>query len=191
MQSGQTKEGILAEVDIMASLRHPNICNIYGVTFISDDVLWIILPFIEQSLDRILYSRTTPLPLPLQHKLIVQAINAVNYIHNLQDPILHRDLKASNFLFQRPDKLLLTDFGTAKFKKNVHHTSNCTWNWAAPEILQAEPKWSEKADIYSLGMVLFEIVSRRTPFEHVEEFAMVVAIQKGERPAIPASCPAV
>lgn len=176
----------------MASLRHPNICNLYGVCFFGDFV-WIIMQLVPggQTLERLLHS-AADIPLALQRKFILQSIRAVNYLHNRKDPILHRDIKSPNFLLQEPETLLLTDFGTSNFKRNTSFTGRFTFNWAAPEVLQLKPNWTEKADIYSLGMVFFEIIARKTPFVEIRtDIEVQQAVNAGKRPNIPMSCPTV
>jgi serine/threonine protein kinase len=109
----------------------------------------------------------------------------------LTTPILHRDITSFNFLVQDNSKLLLTDFGNAKdCVKSVYTNTTGTLQWSAPEIWDEIPKWSDKADIYSLGMVFFEIVSCEIPFETDKNiFQIGKKIQQGIRPKIPSSCP--
>lgn len=180
----------------MAKLSHPNICKVYGVCFISNQVAWIILPLESRSLSSLLQS-DEQIPWELQRSFIVQATNAVNYLHTKHEnnPILHRDIKASNFLVRDPDLLLLTDFGTAKFQKNIKGTHIYTTNWAPPETLTSTPKWTEKSDIYCLGMVFYEIMSRSIPFEQLSRkygpAQVITAIEKGLRPTLPDTWPQV
>lgn len=176
----------------MISLRHPHICNIYGVCFLGT-AIWIILPLSEHGdLGKFLLVSNQQVPWSLQRKFIIQTTSAVNYLHVRKQPILHRDIKSSNFLLETPEKLVLTDFGTSKFKKNTLQTRKYTLNWAAPEVLQLPSSWTEKADIWSLGMVFFEIVSQSLPFNDKSgELELLAAIQAEERPNIPSSCPEV
>lgn len=111
----------------------------------------------------------------------------MNYLHSKEYPIIHRDIKSLNLLVSKDWKTVkLADFGTAKAKKfsSIHGSidgnpsiHNCftfsnllkvgTYRWAAPETRQKKPVWTEKADIYSLGMTFFEIASREVPFADV------------------------
>jgi serine/threonine protein kinase len=77
----------------------------------------------------------------------------------------------------------------AKAKESIT-SKTCTTGtlkWTAPEILTKSPKWSEKADIYSLGMVFFEIVSCELPFKNIK-MSLTEKIVNGTRPELPKSC---
>jgi serine/threonine protein kinase len=127
-------EDLCKEVDLMATLHHKNICQIYG-SCILDSELWLVLPYIAGGdLRRLLRATHTPLPLATQLSFCLQAARAVNYLHSCTPRVLHRDLKADNFLVDRGDTLLLTDFGIAKVHEMVGHTPS-TLNWSAPEVL--------------------------------------------------------
>lgn len=116
-------------------MRHPNLCEIYGVCIVNEDLFWLVLKRAECNLTTFLLQNPA-LPYPTQLDLMRQAARAVDYLHSRPNPILHRDIKSSNFLVEsKPDlKLYLSDFGTANHSSKVTHTSTCTWNWAAPEV---------------------------------------------------------
>jgi serine/threonine protein kinase len=176
----------------MASLRFPRICQVYGGCVINDKELWVVLEFVEGgNLHNFLFNFAGPLPHDLQLSFFIQAAIAINYLHTSPSPILHRDIKSHNFLVRDKSKLLLTDFGLSKAVELVTSQTHTlgTLRWAAPEVV-SDSKWSDKADIYSLGMVFFEIVSREIPFQNnTNLFQIAKGIKKGTRPKIPDSCP--
>ena len=99
--------------------------------------------------------------------MCIQATEAIAALHNAPSPILHKDIKSSNFLVQNNSKLFLTEFGHSKYKIHEKPASFATGisRWSAPEILAIDPPlWTEKADIFSLGMVLYEIVAKVIPY---------------------------
>jgi serine/threonine protein kinase len=174
----------------MASLRFQHICQVHGGCVVDYREIWLVLEYVEGgNLHKFLSNFNGPLPHDLQLTFFIQAAKAINYLHTAPAPILHRDVKSFNFLV-RDNKLLLTDFGVSKAVELIVAKTYTigTVNWAAPEVL-CDSKWSEKADIYSLGMVFFEIVSREIPFQHKNLLQVVIGIGQGKRPKIPDTCP--
>lgn len=128
----------------------------------------------------------------------------MTYLHNaFENPILHRDLKSLNMLLLQQVKdendvpsTKITDFGLARDNmKNEMMTANTgTFHWMAPEVLNAE-SYTEKADVYSFGIVLYEIITRKTPYLGLTgpQIASRVVNQQ-ERPDcsyIPDDCPEI
>lgn len=182
------------EVDILTKLRHRNILQIYGACFLETQELWIVLEFMEGgSLYDLLQDSEKPLGWDIRARLALQAAKAVNVLHSSDPCILHRDIKSLNFLISKDAvELKLTDFGMSKVKVNSVATSTGgigSCRWAAPEIIKGE-QWTEKADIYSLGLTFYEIASRKIPFEKVgENFVVQYLVVENERPDIPNDCP--
>lgn len=180
---------LIKEVETAAALHHKCISRVYGYCQVTDDDLWLVLEYVEGG-DLHKHLAKGPLPWRVQIKFALDAARAVNYLHTRSPPILHRDLKAQNFLVQG-DSLLLTDFGMAKIQAEISNT-NSTCNWSAPEVLNENAKWSNKSDIYSLGMVFYEITAQVMPYaDEVDNFAIIRLIKSGNRPAIPSTCPKV
>lgn len=152
--------------------------------------MWIVMEYAESGdLHKFLSSSTSPLPLFQQVSLCLQACKAVNYLHSAPSPILHRDLKSLNFLLQHNFKLILTDFGLSKpLQLASAATSPGTLAWAAPELLRGNRKWDEKSDIYGLGMVMYEIVARKIPFQGLNYLEILENLQNKIRPELPSLC---
>jgi serine/threonine protein kinase len=174
----------------MASLRFTHICEVYGGCIISHEEVWLVFELVEEGDLKSFLTEFGPLSRELQLSFFIQAAKAINYLHTLPSPILHRDIKSSNFLVKDKSKLILTDFGLSKEAENVTQTDAIGMlRWAAPEVL-SDSNWSEKADIYSLGMVFFAIISCETPFKEDRNVNHIVKkIEDGTRPVIPDSCP--
>jgi serine/threonine protein kinase len=126
----------------------------------------LILEFVEGGNLHEFLAHFGPLTQALQRTFFIQAARAINYLHTLPTPILHGGIKSLNFLVKDKSRLLLTDLGLSKAAALV--TTQALVNWSAPEVLSTSPIWTEKADIYSLGMVFFEIISREFPSKRKE-----------------------
>lgn len=165
----------------MYNLHHKHICSIYGysintIVSTTPDVKLVMKYVAGGSLEQFL-ERNPNLSYYEIIRYCLQAARAVNYLHshctdNHHDPILHRDLKSANVLVdgERNEKsqLLLTDFGESNFQSQVTNTSTGTLSFRAPETLGENPTWSEKADIYSLGMLFYEIGTSQRPYRDIE-----------------------
>jgi serine/threonine protein kinase len=166
-QDKETVLDICKELNTIASLRFQHICQVHGACIINEKEVWLVLEFVEGGNlhDFILNHR--PLSWEMQISFAIQAAKALNFLHSSSTPILHQGIKSSSFLIRDRSKLLLTDFVLAKTKNLVTAQTFDVGalKWAAPEVLTEDPpRVSEKSDIYSLGLVFFEIVSGELPF---------------------------
>lgn len=181
---GCNVDEILNEINLMAVLRHECICSVYGSCKLGNDAVRMLFEHIPGGDLAGYLNREESLPHDVQINLCHQAAMAVNYLHSIDPPVLHRDLKASNYLVLNNSRLKLTDFGVSKVKSMAKLTPAGTFNWMAPEVLRNPPQWNEKADIFSLGMVFYEIASHQIPFHDVPEGDVIAMILRGERPNI-------
>jgi len=117
--------------------------------------------------------------------------NAMNYLHNQSpEPILHRDLKSSNMLVTEDLRIKVSDFGLARVKDNrykpTHPLDVCI---QAPEVLQSRMVYTEKSDTYSYGLLLWELVTVKVPYEGMNPQDIVVGVlTKQMRPTLPCNC---
>ena len=123
----------------------------------------------------------------------IDVAQGLEFMHSRAIPILHRDLKSANVLVQdlEPTSAVvaaLCDFGLAtRFTGTESRGPNDNPRWTAPEVLQYQP-YTTKADIYSYGVVLFEIMTGRVPFDDDSfEFIVSKRVIKGDRPRLPDS----
>jgi len=113
----------------------------------------------------------------------------MDYLHNFNPKILHRDLKSLNLMLlhkvTHPDAeviIKLSDFGFARAQDKAMTEGVGTMHWMAPEVMKGT-EYSEKADIFSYAMVAFETVCRHIPFEKLRPQAVLMKIGAGERPS--------
>lgn len=115
----------------------------------------------------------------------------MNYLHSFQPPILHRDLKSPNLLIDTSYALKISDFGLARVRAHFQTmTGNCgTTQWMAPEVLAAE-KYTEKADVFSYGVVVWETITRECPYDGLSQIQAALGVLNNNlRPTVPEHCP--
>ncbi len=183
------------EVKVMSKLRHPNIVTMFGIcqTGHSDLILMEYTP--HGSLHDYLKDSSNALPYALQRKWATESALAIHYLH--QHNYLHRDIKPQNCLIFDNNVLKLCDFGLAREIELSQTTSSQkgTYRYMAPEIHVGNDDgrgvYSKASDIWSYGMLLLEICTRKPPFEDLEWHRVVFEVGKGVIPSIPEDCPTV
>lgn len=107
------------------------------------------------------------------------------------DPIMiHRDLKPPNLLLMKGGVLLkICDFGTVADKSTWMTNNKGSAAWMAPEVFESS-RYSEKCDVFSFGIILWEVLSREQPFKDIElTFSILWNVHKGNRPPLIEGCP--
>jgi len=105
----------------------------------------------------------------------------MNYLHDRSIPIIHRDLKSSNLLVDQYERVKVSDFGLSRFITKIlsHSVQNEPLStqgyipFAAPEVLRHE-NYSEKADVWSFGVVLWSLVTLKEPIEEIESYTQQI-----------------
>jgi hypothetical protein len=113
------------------------------------------------------------------------------YLHSGNPPVLHRDLKSANILLDESYTAKLADFGLSRLKAvRSGMTGNCgTVQWMAPEVLCSED-YAEPADVYSFGIILWEMLTQECPYEGMTPIQCALAVlNQNHRPVIPGWCP--
>jgi tRNA A-37 threonylcarbamoyl transferase component Bud32 len=152
------------EARTLASLRHPGIVQVHG-GYESRGILFFILAHVEGTSlpDRI---RRGPLDVPEALKITKQVLEALDYAH--QRGVIHRDVKPSNILLDVQGNPLLCDFGIARQlgKTRLTRTGTVmgTPHYMSPEQIQTPDTLDHRTDLYSAGVVLYEMLTGRTPF---------------------------
>ncbi|MDD2481708.1 MAG: Stk1 family PASTA domain-containing Ser/Thr kinase [Lutispora sp.] len=148
-----------------ASLSHPNIVGIYDVGM-EDDIYYIIMEYIKgQTLKELIKSKGA-LGVEYATNIALQIASALEHAH--ANHIVHRDIKSHNIMIKEDHTVKVTDFGIARAvsSSTITNTGNIigSVHYFSPE--QARGGYTdEKSDIYSLGVVMYELVTGRLPFE--------------------------
>ena len=169
LRDAQRNERLLREVRLQAKLSHPNIAAVHNAFWLDDDLVMVLELIQGRSLRRVLDLGRTPIPVALDYAS--QALSALDYTHKAD--AIHRDITPSNILITPEGVVKLTDFGLAKPRGDSAPPSVGTPAGSAyymsPEQIRATTEIEPRSDLYSLGAVLYEMVTGRVPFrgEHL------------------------
>jgi eukaryotic-like serine/threonine-protein kinase len=166
----QLAQRFARERDILSALEHPNIARLYDAGVAEDGQPFLALEYVEGiPIDR--YAIEHRLDIRQRLDLFVQVARAVAYAHaNL---VLHRDLKPSNILVTADGQVRLLDFGVAKLLQEGSAQETAitrfggramTPDYASPEQISGRPL-TTASDIYSLGVVLYELLTGQRPYK--------------------------
>jgi ankyrin repeat protein len=215
-------ENIKKEFKVLSQVSSPHVVHMYGVCL--DPKLSIVMEYCERgSLLSVLKDTSFSLSWNLVLRFALGTVSGLEALHTQTPVILHRDLKSLNLLVDRDWNIKVTDFGTSKLGVLTGETRDedkqvlGTLEYCAPEVFDGAA-YSVKSDIYSVGIVLWEIVSRKltgvwqSPFSNgMEVFPLsdekrdpvattngkltmaelIIAVKSRHmRPSLPPSCPA-
>jgi serine/threonine-protein kinase len=167
--SEQRRDRFLLEQRTLAQLSHPAIARLYDADTLTDGTPWFAMEFVEGvSLTRYCERHQTSIEGRLE--LFLSVCEAVQHAHS--HAVIHRDLKPSNVLVDAHGLVKLLDFGIAKQLDNLDLGIDQTLTgvrpmtpaYASPEQLRGE-RVGIRSDIYSLGVILYELVTQRLPFD--------------------------
>jgi eukaryotic-like serine/threonine-protein kinase len=180
------------ERDILAALEHPNIARLYDAGVSSQGLPYLAMEYVHGE-PLTAWCDAHRLGIRERLKLFLQVLDAVQYAHGHQ--VIHRDIKPSNILVTDSGQVRLLDFGVAKLlAEEDEHTQltqiygrALTPDYASPELVRGEPI-DAVADVYSLGVMLYELLAGSRPY-HLKAGASIrlleqaIATAQVERPS--------
>ncbi|KAJ0985494.1 hypothetical protein J5N97_003850 [Dioscorea zingiberensis] len=176
--SGDAVEQFKCEVRIMLRLRHPNVVLFMGAVTRPPN-LSILTEFLPRgSLYRLLHRPNVQLDEKRRLRMALDVAKGMNYLHASHPPIVHRDLKTPNLLVDKNWVVKVCDFGLSRLKHHTFLSSKSTAGtpeWMAPEVLRNEPS-NEKCDVYSFGVILWELATLRMPWSGLNPMQVVGAV---------------
>eukprot|EP00055_Hartaetosiga_balthica_P013046 m.65389 g.65389 ORF g.65389 m.65389 type:complete len:1455 (+) comp8151_c1_seq1:983-5347(+) len=153
---------------IKGGLQHPNVVR-YDTSFVMDQTLFIIMEMVDGASLQDHFNAFVEKHKTIEEtriwRIFVQISNGLRYIHN-EKHVVHRDLTPSNVMLGWYDKVTIVDFGLARQRKTgntLMESSVGTITYSCPEIVTHQ-KYNEKADIWSLGCLLYQMATLRPPF---------------------------
>ncbi|XP_065339287.1 mitogen-activated protein kinase kinase kinase 7-like isoform X4 [Cloeon dipterum] len=194
IESDSEKRAFAVEKKQLSRVRHENIIRLYGASTVRP--VCLVMEFAEGgSLYNLLHSRPYR-TYTAGHAIswALQCARGVAYLHSLQPKVIHRDLKPPNLLLvdRGGTRLKICDFGTARDLTTCGHLTNNQGSaaWMAPEVFEGS-SYTEKCDVFSWGIILWEVLTRRRPFDNIKgaTVAILWAVHTGQRPPLIANCP--
>jgi eukaryotic-like serine/threonine-protein kinase len=163
------RDRFLTEQRTLASLNHPGIARLLDADRLSDGTPWFAMEYVEGE-PITGWAAQRALSIPERLALFRQACEAVRYAH--ERGVIHRDIKPANVLVSESGAVKLLDFGIAKSTSGADETIDATHSrsrmltpaYAAPEQLRGESV-GVQADVYALGVLLFELLTAQRPYD--------------------------
>ncbi|XP_020310256.1 mitogen-activated protein kinase kinase kinase 7 isoform X1 [Oncorhynchus kisutch] len=192
IESESERKAFIVELRQLSRVNHPNIVKLYGSC---NNPVCLVMEYAEGgSLYNVLHG-AEPLPCyTASHAMswCFQCSQGVAYLHGMKPKaLIHRDLKPPNLLLVAGGTVLkICDFGTA-CDIQTHMTNNKgSAAWMAPEVFEGS-NYSEKCDVFSWGIILWEVITRRKPFDEIggPAFRIMWAVHNGTRPPLIKSLP--
>lgn len=171
------------ESKAIAVLSHPNIVKVYDVS-LGDKLQYIVMEYVEGITLKEYIEQQGVIPWKEAVHFTTQILRALQHAHD--KGIVHRDIKPQNIMLLENGSIKVTDFGIARFSRGETRTMTeaaiGSVHYISPEQARGETT-DDKADIYSVGVVLYEMITGRLPFE--SDSAVSVAIMQVQNEATP------
>ncbi|KAK6187485.1 hypothetical protein SNE40_005499 [Patella caerulea] len=188
IETESERKAFLTELKQLSRVSHPNIVKLYGAC--TKHPVCLVMEYAEGgSLYNVLHGTQFQPEYTAAHAMswALQCARGVEYLHGMSPKaLIHRDLKPPNLLLIMGGTVLkICDFGTA-CDIQTHMTNNKgSAAWMAPEVFEGS-NYSEKCDVFSWGIILWEVITRRKPFDEIggPAFRIMWAVHQGKRPPL-------
>ncbi|EGT55251.1 hypothetical protein CAEBREN_00370 [Caenorhabditis brenneri] len=175
LKKQQRRELLFNEVSILRQYQHPNIVRFFSSHLVDDD-LWVVMEFMEGGslTDIVTATRMTE---PQIATISRQVLSALDFLHARK--VIHRDIKSDSILLKRDGTVKLSDFGfCGQLSEEVPRRRSLvgTPYWTAAEVIAREP-YDTRADIWSFGVMLIEMVEGEPPFFNDQPFQAMKRIR--------------
>merc|ERR1719247_1647328 len=185
MMSSKEREDAVREAKVLKKMHHPNIIRFQEVFMTKRKKLCIVMDFADGGdLHQWMKSRKGELvPEETLFDFFVQISEALHHVHSQK--VLHRDLKSQNIFLMQTGRVLLGDFGISRVleaTKDFARTMVGTPYYLSPEIIEERP-YNYKSDIWSLGVILYELATLKHPFDAESLHFLAIKILNGDFPS--------
>jgi len=184
------KTDFILEMRHLSKLRHPCITTVMGAVISKKEEPMLIMEYMDHgSLYDLLHNETMFIEGEFLLPILRDIAQGIRFLHSATPKVIHGDLKAQNVLVDSKFRVKVADFGLSQ-KKTVGATG--TPFWMAPELLRGEAENSASSDVYSFGIILYEVYSRKDPYEGErarDVLKLVTDPKVNKRPPVPAAMP--
>ena len=160
-----SSQSLMAEVDMLKKLNHPNIVNIVDVVE-NDDSFIIVMDYIEGKDLLSVVTSHGPIDPDSVTRWMIQLCDVMGYLHSRRPPIIYRDMKPANVMLKPDGNVIVIDFGTARTNKGGNN-ADTTWlgtrGYAAPEQFGGQGETDARTDIYTLGATMYHLLTGYSP----------------------------
>lgn len=181
----ETIDELRKEIGVLSHCDSPNIIRYHG-SYLVGTKLWIVMDFCGLGSLRQLIDSIGPLDEASVLYIAREMVMALVYLHS--NNIIHRDIKAANILLTEQGRVKLGDFGVASQVLNSLRRNSLVGSpyWMAPEVIKRS-QYDSKADIWSLGIALYELLKGNPPLANVEPARAIFIIPKNAPPRLDSS----
>ena len=153
---------------IIARLTHPNIIHVIDRGISADEMPYFVMEYVE-GVDLGTASKINEISHTDKIDIIIQLLKALAYAH--QNNVIHRDIKPENILIDESGNVKILDFGIAQFYEEKREVTNQTtsgtvmgtYNYMSPEQRESSDNVTERSDLYSIGVVMYELFTGKIP----------------------------
>ncbi|KAK7117663.1 hypothetical protein R3I94_023028 [Phoxinus phoxinus] len=191
IKNDATAQAFVAEASVMTQLRHNNLVQLLGVIVEEKGSLFIVTEYMAKG-SLVDYLRSRGRTVIGGDRLINFSMDVCKAMEYLEaNNFVHRDLAARNVLVSEDNIAKVSDFGLTKEASSTQDTAKLPVKWTSPEALR-EKKFSTKSDVWSYGILLWEIYSfGRVPYPRIPLKEVVPRVEKGYKMDAPDVCPVV
>lgn len=193
MSRKQLEKNLKEELGYLSKLRHPCVTTVMGAVINPGEEPLMIMEYMDHgSLFDILQNNTMVFEGETLLNILRDVSQGMRFLHASNPSVIHGDLKAANILVDKNFRAKVSDFGLSSKSEDDGRAAGTPY-WMAPELLRGESVNTLSSDVYSYGIMVYEVYSRKEPYdgENTAEVLRLVADPKvKKRPPVPLGCPA-